>query len=104
MPSCLVFACSNKSGKLNETKNFFKVPDPKKNRESCSRWIHNIGNAKWNINNFEPKAHRVVCIDHFHTDCFERNLMSELLKNHDWKKKNEITPWSCTNNVQTQGL
>ena len=24
-----VFACSNKSGKLNETKNFFKVPpDP----------------------------------------------------------------------------
>ena len=31
MPSCLPFACSDKSGKLNETKNFFKVPpDPKK--------------------------------------------------------------------------
>ena len=37
MPSCLPFACSNKSGKLNETKNFFKVPpDPKNNRDSCS--------------------------------------------------------------------
>ena len=37
MPSCLSFACSNKSGKLNETKNFFKVPpDPKNNRDSCS--------------------------------------------------------------------
>ena len=41
--------------KLNETKKFFKVPDPKNNRDSCSRWLHNIGNAKWNINNFEPK-------------------------------------------------
>ena len=37
MPLCLPFACSNKSGKLNETKNFFKVPpDPKNNRDSCS--------------------------------------------------------------------
>ena len=55
---------------VNETKNFFKVPDPKNNRDSCSQWLHNIGNAKWNINNFEPKAHRVMCIDHFHVDCF----------------------------------
>ena len=61
MPSCLPFACSNKCGKLNETNNFFKVPDPKNNRDSCSRWLHNIGNAKWNIK---------ICIDHFHVDCF----------------------------------
>ena len=52
MSLCLDFACSNKSGKLNETKKFFKVPDPKKNCESCSQWLHNIGNAKWIINNF----------------------------------------------------
>ena len=35
-----------------------------------TRFLHNIGNAKWNINNFELKAHRVMCIDHFHVDCF----------------------------------
>ena len=55
MPSYLPFACSNKSGKRNETENFFKVPDPKNYRDSCSRWLHNIGNANRNINNFEPK-------------------------------------------------
>ena len=71
MPSCLPFACSNKSGKLNETKNFFKVPpDPKNNRDSrsCTTLVMPV-NAKWNINDFEPKAH-VMCIDHFHVDCF----------------------------------
>ena len=47
---------------------FLKFLIQKKNRELCSQWLHNIGNAKWNINNFEPKAHRVVCIDHFHAD------------------------------------
>ena len=66
MPSCLPFDCSNKNGKLNETKNFFKVPpDPL----IVTHW-YNIGNAKWNINNFEPKAHRVMGIDHFNVDCF----------------------------------
>ena len=72
MPSCLPFACSNKSGKLNETKNFFKVPpDPKNNRDSCScTTLLMPVNAKWNINDFEPKAHCVMCIDHFHVDCF----------------------------------
>ena len=90
MPSCLPFAFSNKSGELNETKNVVKVPDPKNNHE-CSRWMHNIGNAKWNINNFESKAHRVMCIEHFHL-CFSRNLMSELLTNDDWRKKNKLRP------------
>ena len=38
MPSCLPFACSNKSGKLNQTNNYFEVPpDSKNNRD--------IGNA-----------------------------------------------------------
>ena len=56
MPLCLPFACSNKSGKLNETKNFFKVPpDPKNNRDSCScTTLVMPVNAKWNINDFEP--------------------------------------------------
>ena len=49
MTSCLPFACSNKSGKLNETKNFFKVPpDPKNNRDSCScTTLVMPVNAKW---------------------------------------------------------
>ena len=64
----------------------------KNNCELCFRWMHNIGNAKCNINNFDPKTHRVVCIDHFHADCFERNMMSELLTNHDWRKKNKLCP------------
>ena len=36
MPSCLPFECSNKSGKLNETNNFFKVPDPQHGGEDAS--------------------------------------------------------------------
>ena len=31
-----------------------------------------------------------MCIDHFHADCFERNLMSEFLTNDDWRKKNKL--------------
>ena len=33
-----------------------------------------------------------MCIRHFHADCFERNLMSDLLTNHDWRKKKKLRP------------
>ena len=43
---------------------FFKVPpDPKSNRDSCScTTLVMPVNAKWNIKDFEPKAHRVMCV------------------------------------------
>lgn len=87
MPVCLAVGCLNKSGK-NDTNHYFKIPDPKKDSELCSRWLHNIGNAKWNIRNFEAKPHRVVCGEHFHSDCFERDLMFELMPDQaNWQRK-----------------
>ena len=77
MPSCNARGCGNTSGRI-KGKSFFKVPDPKKNRESCARWLHNMGNAKWNVNNFVLTSNRVVCSDHFHPLCFERDLKAEL--------------------------
>ena len=79
MPSCLAFGCSNTSGRLQDKKNFFKIPDPKKNAVLCSRWLHNMGNSKWNVKNFEASNNRCVCSDHFHSDSFARDLVVELL-------------------------
>jgi len=49
-------------------------------------------NAKWSINNFESSKNRVLCSDHFHSDCFERDLQSELLPKETFpqrKKRHE---------------
>ena len=78
MPTCLAFGCSNNSGN-KDGKSFFKIPDPKKDPLLCSRWLHNIGNSKWTLKNFVATKDRVVCSDHFHMDCYERDLMFELL-------------------------
>ena len=77
MPSCLAFGCNNTSGRI-KGKSFFKIPDPKKHRELCSRWLHNMGNSKWKINNFIPSKDRVLCSDHFNPSCFKRDLKAEL--------------------------
>ena len=68
---CLAFGCSNATGSKNrppEQKSYFKIPDPKveKHREQCARWLYNMGNANYNIDNFEAKSYRVVCSDHVH--------------------------------------
>ena len=86
MPTCLAFGCNNKTGNKDE-RSFFRIPDPKKDQSLCSRWLHNIGNAKWTIKNFVASKDRVVCCDHFHADCFERDLMFELLPQPGKKKK-----------------
>eukprot|EP00111_Clytia_hemisphaerica_P000057 TCONS_00000137-protein len=80
MVLCQAFGCSNKSSgsKAIKGKCFFKIPDPKKERDRCSRWLHNMGNAKLTINTFEAARHRVLCSDHFHSKCFERDLKAEL--------------------------
>ena len=80
MPFCLAFGCSNASGRNVKNKGFFKIPDPKiqKYREQCKRWLHNMGNSEYDINNFVAKQYRVICSDHFHPDCFKRDLKREL--------------------------
>ena len=46
-----------------------------------------MANAKWNINNFEFSRNRVLCSDHFHSSCFERNMQSELLDKDDFPQR-----------------
>lgn len=77
MPSCLAFGCANRTGR--DDKSYFKIPDPKKDPLLCSRWLHNIGNSKWTVKNFEASKDRVVCSNHFHPDCFKRDLKFELM-------------------------
>lgn len=89
MPTCLAFGCSNTSVN-GKNKSFFRFPDAKKNRTQCIRWLHNMGNAKWNINNFVPGDRR-LCSDHFHDDCFERDLKFELMP-HYGKSKKKLKP------------
>ena len=46
-----------------------------------------MDNAKWNINNFKANKNRVLCSDHFHTNCFARDLMSELLDTDKFRQR-----------------
>ena len=72
--------CSNKSGKLQKKRSFFQVPFPKNEKEEqrATRWLHNIGTG-YTIHTFKFSVDRKVCEDHFHPDCFERNLQAEML-------------------------
>ena len=83
MPACLAVGCTNKTGKPlkdeENPKSFHQIPDPTKNHSLCARWLNNMANAAWNINNFEASRNRVLCSDHFHSNCFARDLMTELL-------------------------
>ena len=81
MPSCLAYGCSNTSGRLgNVKKSFFRIPKPTNKAESlrAARWLHNIGTGR-DIKKFAFRGYQVVCGDHFHPDCFERDLQAELL-------------------------
>ena len=93
---CLAFGCNNATGNKNRTpepKTYFQISDSKvqKYRDQCACWLHNMGNAKYNIQNFEAKPYRVVCCDHFHPDCFKRDLRAELCPTmYDRKKKSLV--------------
>lgn len=83
MPTCQAFGCANTTGKMKDKKtNFYRIPDPKKNRQLCASWLNNMRNAKWNIKNFKSSNNLLVCGDHFHSSCFKRNLKNELCKDH----------------------
>ena len=45
MPTCLAYGCSNTTGRV-KNKCFYKIPDPKKERQRAVRWLHNMGNSK----------------------------------------------------------
>ena len=90
MPSCLAFECSSTTGKVREKKSFHKIPNPKKEKARASQWIHNMGNAKIEVNKFEASKDKVCCSDHFHKNCFKRNFMSELMPNHSKKLSTDL--------------
>jgi len=79
MPSCLAFKCSVTSGRDKGHRSFHKVPDPKKERARASQWINNMGNPRLNIDTFVASKSRILCSDHFHPDCFRKDLMAELM-------------------------
>ena len=86
---------------MAEGKCYFKIPDPKENREQCTCWLHNTGNSKHDIKNFVAANHCVVCSDHFHPMCFKRDLKSELCPLYDQKRaKNLVEGAIPTNNIQ----
>ena len=90
MPTCLAVGCTNTTSKAKEkeeSKSFHCIPDPVKNRSLCMRWLNNMANAKWNINNFEANKNRVLCSDHFYPNCFARDLMSELLETEEFHQR-----------------
>ena len=80
MPFCLAFGCSNTSEKVKK-KIFFTIPNPKNNRELCARLLHNMGNSKWNVNNFVASNNLRLCSDHFDAECFKHDLKFEVVPN-----------------------
>ena len=91
MPSCLAFGCTNTTGRTVE-KSFYKIPNPKNEKARASRWLHNMGNARWTVNNFVASKDRVLCSDHFHPDCFKRDLKFELMPHLMKTKKRDFVP------------
>ena len=68
MPSCLAYRCSNTTGKVKD-KHFYRFPDPNKEKLRAVRWLPNMGNSKYTINNFVASRNKVLCEDHFHPNC-----------------------------------
>ena len=77
MPSCQVYGYANISGR-NKGISYYHFPNPKKEQPQAERWLHNIGTG-FSINNFQFTKDKVVCSEHFHESCFERDLKAKLL-------------------------
>ena len=90
MPMCLAAGCTSFTGKKNvEKKSFFRIPNPQNEYERAARWIHNMANSSLGINNFVANKDKVVCSDHFHPDCFKRNLKYELMPTQQYKQNRD---------------
>ena len=62
-----------------KNKRFYKIPDPKKERQRAVRWLHNMGNSKFSVSNFISSRNKVLCEDHFHINCIKRDLEFEMM-------------------------
>lgn len=80
MPSCQAYGCGNTTGKTSASHriSYYRIPHPSKEKNRAKRWLHNIGTGH-NVNSFKFTKDRVVCSDHFHENCFQRDLQAELL-------------------------
>ena len=80
MSGYLAFGCARKLGKVNAKSLKFLI---NKTASTCSRRLHNMGKAKWNINinnnNFVSSRDRVICSDRFQADSFQEGLDIRLL-------------------------
>ena len=78
MPSCKAFGCANTSGRTFPKISYYKFPNPEKEKARTERWLHNIGTG-CNINSFNFQS-SVVCSDHFHPNCFQKDMLAKTLK------------------------
>lgn len=92
MPQCQAFGCNNLRGSQNEKGEriaFFPIPDPAKSDESyelCRRWIRAIGTDKFDYKKYKFHRDRVVCEEHFTSDCFEDDMKARLMGTEPQKK------------------
>ena len=84
MPTCAASKCTSTTGQCS--KQFFHFPNPKRNaseKERGTKWLHNMG-----INNsgtFSFTRTKMLCENHFHSDCFKVDLKAKLLEGKDKK-------------------
>ena len=88
MPVCIAYGCANKSGTVQ--KSFFVIPKPinEEGKKRAGRWLHNIGTG-YTVNAYKFTNDKRVCEDHFHPDCFRRNLQAEML---GYKANRQLVP------------
>ena len=99
MPGCVVFGCKNTTGYCN--KRFFQLPKVKSQTTKLQqeKWLRNI-QLSYGESAFQISKKSYVCEDHFHENCFARDLKSELLNVPTKKKLREgVIPTIFSNNV-----
>ena len=62
MPQCKAKFCNVKRGQGISA---FAIPDPKKNRQLCQQWIHNLGTKNLDIKTYKYSKQNIVCEKHF---------------------------------------
>ena len=70
MPQCKAKFCTVKRGQGISA---FAIPDPKKNRQLCEQWIHNLGIKNLDIKTYEYSKQNIVCERHFEEECFKKD-------------------------------
>ena len=88
---CQAFGCTSFTWKKNvDKKSFYRIPNPLQEYARAARWIHNMSNVNLNVNHFVASKDKVVCSDHFHPDCFKRDLKYELIPTQGHKLRREL--------------